>query len=89
MNSTIINKDMFVIYGSQGCSNCETVKKLLNDKNKPFVYKIFGVDYELEELMDILPTSSRSMPQVFHVGDGNVLEYIGGLLETVKYLRDN
>ena len=84
-----MNKDVFVVYGSQGCGNCETVKKLLNDKNNPFVYKTFGADYELEELMDILPTPSRSMPQVFHVGDGNVLEHIGGLLETVKYLRDS
>lgn len=68
---------------------CETVKKLFNDKNKPFVYKLFGLDYELEGLMEILPTPSRSMSQVFHVGEGNVLEYIGGMMETVKWLKDH
>lgn len=89
MDNIVVNKGTFVIYGSQGCSNCETVKKLLNDKNKPFVYKLFGLDYELEELMEILPAPSRSMPQVFHVGEGNVLEYIGALMETVKWLKEN
>ena len=89
MVNVVVNKGTFVIYGSQGCSNCETVKKLLNDKNKPFVYKLFGKDYELEELMEILPAPSRSMPQVFHVGAGNVLEYIGGLMEVIRFLKDS
>lgn len=84
-----MNKGTFLVYGSTGCSNCDTVKKLLNDKNKPFIYKVFGRDYEIDELMEILPVPSRSMPQVFVMAEGNVLEYVGGLMETVQFLRNN
>lgn len=83
-----MNKGTFLVYGSTGCSNCDIVKRLLNDKNKPFIYKVFGKDYELEELMEILPAPSRSMPQVFVMSEGNVLKHIGGLMETVQFLKN-
>ena len=87
-NNNVVAQDTFIVYGGEGCPNCEAVKKLLNSKDMQFVYKSFGQDYELQELID-LGVTSRSIPQVFVMGEGNVLKHIGGLLETVKFLKNN
>lgn len=88
MQSNIIeSKGMFVVYGNVGCSQCDTTKKLLNEKDLPFIYKLFGKDYEIGELMELLPTPSRSMPQIFKIGEGNKLEYIGGLPNLIQTLK--
>lgn len=88
MDDIIVSQDTFIVYGEDGCSNCKQVVQLLNRKSKQFVYKSFGQDYQIEELTD-LGVISRSIPQVFVVTEGNVLKHIGGLMETVKFLRDN
>ena len=88
MNNTTVSNGLFLIYGASSCPNCEAVKKLLNQKNKTFIYKSFGRDYELQELID-LGITSRSIPQVFVMGEGNVLKHVGGLMETVKFLKDS
>ena len=88
-NDIIVAQDTFIVYGGEGCSNCKQVVQLLNQKNKQFVYKSFGKDYELQELINILPTQSRSIPQVFVVTEGNVLKHVGGLMEVVRHLKDN
>lgn len=87
LNNIGVNKDLFLIYGASSCPNCEAVKKLLNSKDMQFVYKSFGQDYELQELTD-LGVTSRSIPQVFVMSEGNILNHVGGLMETVKYLKD-
>ena len=86
MNNTTVSNGLFLIYGASSCPNCEAVKKLLNQKNKTFVYKSFGEDYELQELID-LGVNSRSIPQVFVMGEGNVLKHVGGLMEVVRFLK--
>ena len=86
-NNNVVAQDTFIVYGGDGCSNCKQVVQLLNQKNKTFIYKSFGEDYELQELTD-LGVNSRSIPQVFVMGEGNVLKHVGGLMETVKYLKD-
>ena len=83
----VVAQNTFIVYGGAGCSSCQQVVQLLNQKNKAFIYKSFGEDYELQELID-LGVNSRSIPQVFVMSEGNVLNHIGGLMETVKYLRD-
>ena len=88
LDNTMVSNGLFLIYGVSSCSNCEAVKKLLNQKNKQFVYKSFGQDYELQELTD-LGVNSRSIPQVFVMGEGNVLKHIGGLMEAVRFLKDS
>lgn len=87
-NDMIVAQDTFIVYGGEGCSNCKQVVQLLNQKNKTFIYKSFGEDYELQELID-LGITSRSIPQVFVMGEGNILNHVGGLLETVKFLKNN
>lgn len=86
-NDIIVAQDTFIVYGGEGCSNCKQVVQLLNQKNKTFIYKSFGKDYELQELTG-LGVTSRSIPQVFVMGEGNVLKHIGGLMEIVKYLKN-
>lgn len=85
----VVTQNTFIVYGGAGCSNCQQVVQLLNQKNKAFIYKSFGEDYEIQELMEILPTPSRSIPQVFVMGEGNVLKYIGGLMEVVRFMKDS
>lgn len=84
----VVAQNTFIVYGGAGCSNCQQVVQLLNQKNKAFIYKSFGEDYELQELID-LGITSRSIPQVFVLGEGNILNHVGGLLETVKFLKNN
>ena len=88
MNNTTVSNGLFLIYGASSCHNCEAVKKLLNQKNKAFIYKSFGEDYELQELID-LGVNSRSIPQVFVMREGNVLKHVGGLMEVVRFLKDS
>ena len=87
-NGMIVAQNTFIVYGGDGCPNCEADKKLLNQKNKQFVYKSFGYDYELQELTD-LGVTSRSIPQVFVMREGNVLKHVGGLMEVVRFLKDS
>jgi len=86
-SNNVVAQDTFIVYGGVGCSNCKQTVQLLNQKNKQFIYKSFGEDYELQELID-LGVNSRSIPQVFVMGEGNVLKHIGGLMETVKFLKN-
>ena len=88
MNNTTVSNGLFLIYGASSCPNCEAVKKLLNQKSKTFIYKSFGEDYELQELID-LGVNSRSIPQVFVMMEGNVLKHVGGLMEVVSFLKDS
>ena len=86
-NDMIVAQDTFIVYGADSCPACKQAVQLLNQKNKQFVYKSFGQDYELQELTD-LGVTSRSIPQVFVMSEGNILNHVGGLMETVKYLKD-
>lgn len=86
-NDVLAAQDTFIVYGAESCPACKQVVQLLNQKNRQFVYKSFGQDYELQELID-LGITARSIPQVFVVTEGNVLKHVGGLMETVKYLKD-
>lgn len=87
-NDMIIAQDTFIVYGTESCSACKQAVQLLNQKDRLFVYKSFGEDYELQELID-LGVNSRSVPQVFVMGEGNVLKHLGGLMEVVRFLKDS
>lgn len=87
-NDNTVVQNTFIVFGGLGCSNCKQVVQLLNQKNKTFIYKSFGEDYELQELID-LGVNSRSVPQVFVMGEGNTLKHVGGLMEVVRFLKDS
>ncbi len=56
-NDMIVVQDTFIVYGAESCPACKQVVQLLNQKNKTFIYKSFGMDYELQELIDLGITS--------------------------------
>jgi len=78
----------YIVYGSDNCQNCKVAVSILNQKNKPFIYKKFGEDYQIEELEELLPVPNRTIPQIFNIGEGNVLEYVGILPDLIKRLKD-
>ena len=88
-NDMIVAQDTFIVYGGAGCSNCKQVVQLLNQKNKTFIYKSFGEDYELQELTELVGRPTRSIPQIFQIGENNQIIHIGGLMELVKHLKDS
>jgi hypothetical protein len=53
------------------------------------VYKSFPDDYTLEELTELVGKPTRSIPQIFQIGENNQIIHIGGLMELVKHLKDN
>lgn len=79
----------YLVYGGESCSNCKQAVQLLNNKNINFVYKSFPDDYTLEELTELVGAPTRSIPQIFQIGENNQIIYIGGLMELVKHLKDS
>lgn len=82
-------KNSYLIYGGSSCVNCKQAVQLLNNKNINFVYKSFPDDYTLEELTELVGAPTRSIPQIFQIGENNQIVHIGGLMELVKHLKDN
>ena len=72
---------MYTIYSKPSCSYCLQAKQLLEMKQLPFVYKQLGVDYTLQELLEVSPTA-RTFPVI--VKDGEV---IGGFNNLCEYLN--
>lgn len=84
-----MNKNNYLVYGCSGCANCKQAVQLLNNKNINFVYKSFPDDYELEELTELVGKPTRSIPQIFQIGENNQIVHIGGFMELVKHLKDS
>ena len=58
---------MYTIYGKTNCAQCEAAKRFLTSRGVEFEYKTFGVDYTMDELME-LPGVTREMPQIYKDG---------------------
>lgn len=78
----------YLVYGGSSCANCKQAVQLLNNKNINFVYKSFPDDYTLEELTELVGAPTRSIPQIFQIGENNQIVHIGGLMELVKHLKE-
>ena len=72
---------MYTIYSKPSCSYCLQAKQLLETKQLPFVYKQLGVDYTLQELLEVSP-KARTFPII--IKDG---ELIGGYSDLVESLK--
>ena len=72
---------MYTIYSKPSCSYCLQAKQLLEMKQLPFVYKQFGADYTLQELLEVSPTA-RTFPVILK-GE----ELIGGFANLCEYLN--
>ena len=62
-----------VIYGKEQCPYCDMAKKLAEQRGYKYVYKQLGVDFELHEMLEKVPTA-RTFPQIF-VNDKSVGGY--------------
>ena len=86
-----MTQNSFIVYGKQGCSNCETVKQMLGFKQIKFVYKSVPEDLSAKDfsiVMEAFGVFPRSFPQVVKIEEEtNVAKYIGGLQETIKDLQ--
>ena len=82
---------MYIIYGSPGCSACDSAKQLLTNKSMDFAY----VDLEEvgpEEMAKLMKTAGvpfRTVPQIFHRGFGDTLEYVGGFTQLQESFNGN
>lgn len=73
---------MFVLYSSEGCSQCKQAKLMLDMKGKQYEVKMAGVDYTREELMEKAP-GRTSLPVVFN----DTGELVGGLAELKALIK--
>ena len=72
---------MYTIYSKPSCSYCLQAKQLLETKQLPFVYKQLGVDYTLQELLEVSP-KARTFPVILKDE-----ELIGGYSDLCEYLN--
>lgn len=77
---------IYVVYGKESCPWCVRAKDLLESKGLEYVYKQLGVDYQKEQLMELVPTA-RTLPQVFVVV-GNDFTHIGGFDQLKEELEN-
>ena len=72
---------MYTIYSKPSCSYCLQAKQLLEMKQLPFVYKQLGVDYTLQELLEVSP-KARTFPVILKDE-----ELIGGYSDLAESLK--
>ena len=72
---------MIKIYGKENCLFCDKAKQLCSSKEINFRYYQLGQDYEIKELMELVP-NARTVPQIFK---DNIL--IGGFSELQEWLK--
>lgn len=94
LNNLNINgrvKMTYLIYGQKGCSNCETLKQILDTKQINYKYKSIPEDLSAKDfsiMMEAFNIFPRSFPQIVMIdSETNVASYVGGLQETVKELQ--
>jgi|TARA_X000000950_G_scaffold286954_1_gene397438 glutaredoxin 3 len=75
-------KNTVVIYSTPSCTYCTMAKNLATDKGCAVEYKVFGEDFDREEMMKEFPTA-RTFPQIMFNG-----EKIGGYSSLVELLTD-
>jgi glutaredoxin len=83
---------MIKIYGKENCLFCDKAKQLCSSKEINFRYYQLGQDYEIKELMELVPTA-RTMPQIFKeyneedTMESTPLYHIGGFTELQEWLK--
>ncbi len=74
-----------VIYGKEGCVDCNKAKLLCQMKSVEFEYLTVGSDISLEKLAEEVGQQVSSVPQIFMLKDG-VQQYVGGYNELRQQL---
>lgn len=74
-----------VIYGKEGCVDCNKAKLLCQMKSIEFKYLTVGSDISPEKLAEEIGQQVSSVPQIFMLKDG-VQHYVGGYNELRQQL---
>ncbi|HLR16905.1 MAG TPA: glutaredoxin domain-containing protein [Alcanivoracaceae bacterium] len=74
-----------VIYGKEGCVDCNKAKLLCQMKSVDFEYLTVGSDITPEKLEEQVGAKVASVPQIFLMKDGEQ-RYVGGYNELRQQL---
>lgn len=74
-----------VIYGKEGCVDCNKAKLLCQMKSVDFEYLTVGSDITHEQLVEQVGAQVASVPQIFLMKDGEQ-QYVGGYNELRQQL---
>lgn len=69
-----------IIYGKDGCVNCDKTRMLCQIRSIPFQYHTVGADISTDALQDKIGQPVRSLPQIF-VNDAAGTTHVGGYEE--------
>lgn len=75
-----------IIYGKEGCINCDKTRLLCQIQSIPFNYHTVGIDISTDDLQARVGQAVRSLPQIFMQGDAGAI-YVGGYEDLRTYLR--
>ena len=71
-------KNTVIIYSSPSCHYCRMAKNLAEQRGCEVEYKVFGKDFQKEDMFEIFP-DARTFPQI--IFNGEKIGGYGGLLE--------
>lgn len=74
-----------IIYGKDGCLNCDKSKMLCQIQSIDFSYHTVGADISVDELHAKVGQTVRSLPQIF-VREAQATRHIGGYEELRRAL---
>lgn len=75
-----------IIYGKDGCINCDKTRMLCQIQSIDFQYHTVGSDISVEELHGKVGAPVRSLPQIFIHRD-DAITYVGGYDELRSQLQ--
>ena len=75
-----------IIYGKDGCSNCDKSKLLCQMQSIAFQYQTVGTDISVDELHAKVGTPVRSLPKIF-VHREDAITHVGGYEELRQHLQ--
>lgn len=75
-----------IIYGKDGCPNCDKARMLCQIQSLPFNYQTVGTDISVEALQAKAGQHVRSLPQIF-LQTAESIVHIGGYEELRNHLR--
>lgn len=69
-----------IIYGKDGCVNCDKTRMLCQIQSIPFQYHTVGSSITIDDLHAKVGQTVRSLPQIF-IHDAAGASYVGGYEE--------
>ncbi|MDD3018475.1 MAG: glutaredoxin domain-containing protein [Comamonas sp.] len=75
-----------IIYGKEGCINCDKTRMLCQIQSLSFQYLLVGTDITAEALQEQVGQPVRSLPQIFVRTEDNTT-YVGGYDDLRTQLR--